>query len=255
MTIDDGILTGAVSPAKEEEMALWSRWREHADAPAREALLALHLPYARMVAAKMYARRISDEVEFDEYFQMATVALIESLDRYDPALGAQFRTYAHHRMSGAILSGLERLSERQQQISLQRRLKADRLSVVSEAPAPAPGNADELFRHLAEVGIGLALGAILDGSNILMEEDRWIPDQNYERIELKQFAKRARHLIQLLTEREAQVIQWHYLQSMSFDEIADKLGISRPRVSQLHYQGLNRLRKLLASREACKVSW
>lgn len=234
---------------------LWERLREDGDEEARSVLLALHVPYARVVAAKLYAGRITEDVEFDEYLQFATVALIESLDRYDPGAGAQFRTYAHHRMTGAILSGLEKLSDRTQQLSLQRRLKADRLTLAREAKTSPSAHADDLFRYLAEVGIGLALGAMLDGSNLLIDEERWVPDQSYERVELKQFTRRLKHLITQLTERESQVIQWHYLQSMSFEEIAEKLGISKPRVSQLHYQGLQRLKKLLTNRETCNISW
>jgi len=238
-----------------EEAAWWQAWRDSGDETARQSLLALHLPFARIMAAKLYTGRTDDAVEFDEYLQLATVALIEALDRYDPARGAQFRTYAHLRIKGAILSGLERLSERQQQISLMRRLKADRLSLAKEAPAPAKGHTDQLLQHLAEVGIGLALGAILDGTNLLAEEEGWAPDRGYERVELKQFSQRLRHLVKLLTERESQVIQWHYLQAMDFDDIAAQLGISKARVSQLHYQGLQRLKKLLTSPEACNVAW
>jgi RNA polymerase sigma factor for flagellar operon FliA len=237
------------------ELLLWRRWRCDGDEKARQALLQTHLPFARIMAGKLYAGRIHDAFEFEEYLQMATVALIESIDRYDPARGAQFRTFAHYRIHGAILTGLERMSERQQQISLQKRLKADRLSLATEATAPTKGNADQLFLYLAEVGIGLALGAILGDNDQGESEEEWAPDQSYDRVELKQFASRLRHLMDQLTERERQVIRGHYLQSMTFEEVASQLGISKARVSQLHYQGLQRMRKQLTSSEQCNVAW
>lgn len=237
------------------ERQLWDRLRNEGDEQARQSLLALHLPFARIMAARLYAGRVHDEFEFDEYLQMATVALIESLDRYDPSRGAQFRTFAHYRLHGAILSGLEKLSERQQQVSLQKRLRADRLSLAAQSAAPARNNADQLFLYLAEVGIGLALGTLLDATNVLEQEEGWGADQAYGRLELKQFAGRLTGLIARLTERERQVIRGHYLQAQTFEEVARQLGISKARVSQLHYQGLQRLRTLLTDHAACDVAW
>src|SRR5207247_5117094 len=97
-----------------EEAALWRQLRATSDAQAREKLLALHLPYARTLAATFYARRFHDEIEFGDYLQFASVGLLEALDRYDPGRGVQFRTFAARRMQGAILNGLEKLTEKQQ---------------------------------------------------------------------------------------------------------------------------------------------
>lgn len=73
-----------------QEAVLWRHWREQGDAQARETLIRLHTPYARILAAKLYAGRYHDEVEFDDYFQFACVGLLESIDRYDPQYGATF---------------------------------------------------------------------------------------------------------------------------------------------------------------------
>ena len=106
----------AVSSSNQES-ALWKRLRDGADTGARDALLAMHMPYAKVVAASYYSRRFHDEIEFGDYLQYASVGLLEAMDRYDPARGVQFRTFAARRMHGAILNGLERLTEKQQQIA------------------------------------------------------------------------------------------------------------------------------------------
>src|SRR5215217_267187 len=104
------------SPRRTDESVLWQRWRESHDGEAREALLTLHMPYARTIAAVLYGKRVNDGVEFGDYHQLAAVGLLEAMDRFDPARGVQFRTFASRRMQGAVLSGLERLTEKQQQI-------------------------------------------------------------------------------------------------------------------------------------------
>lgn len=241
--------------ATHEEQALWRRWLEARDEQARAGLMALHMPYARVLAAKCYAARLHDGVEFEEYLQFANVALIETLERYDPSRGAQFRTFAHRRICGAILSGLELLSERQQQISVQQRLRAERLKLAAGTVEPAGAPADALFRYLAEVGLGLALATLLDGAMIQNEAMAHAEDRAFDSTELKQLSYRLQHCLQRLTQRERDVIKGHYLHAMSFEELARMLGISNSRVSQLHQQGLHRLRKLLASRDLCDLAW
>ncbi len=76
------------------EAGLWELWRQHADDGARQRLLDLHLPYARIVAASYYAKRFHDEIEFGDYLQLASLGLIEALSRFDPGVGVQFRTFA-----------------------------------------------------------------------------------------------------------------------------------------------------------------
>jgi RNA polymerase sigma factor for flagellar operon FliA len=50
-----------------------------------------------------------------------------------------------------------------------------------------------------------------------------------------------------LPEREANILTWHYLQGTSLQDIAVRLEISRPRVSQLHSRALRALRETAAT--------
>lgn len=238
-----------------EETALWYRWQIREDAEAKELLIDMYLPYAKAISAKIFSGRLHNEIEFEEYFQFATIALLESLQRYEPGKGVRFTTFSFPRISGAILSGIEKLTEKQQQIALKKRLQKDRLSLKDEVIQPKPGNPDQLLQYLAEIGIGIALGAILDGTRMVSGEDEWQPDLNYERTELKQFRARCQHLLNELTEREKQVIQLHYFQELSFEEVARILGLSKARISQLHTQGLMRLRKIISMDIKTNVVW
>jgi RNA polymerase sigma factor FliA len=111
----------------EAEAGLWQRFRAAGDADARSRLLEMHLPYAKILAGVYFGRRYHDEVEFGDYLQLASIGLVEALDRFDPARGVQFRTFAARRMHGAILDGLERMTEKQQQIAARQRLRNERL--------------------------------------------------------------------------------------------------------------------------------
>ncbi len=227
------------------EATLWQRWTEARDEQARDLLARHYQDYARALAAQLYGRRSSDEFEFDEYLQFATVGMLESLDRFDPSHGAVFKTFATRRITGAVLSGLASLSERQEQIVLRRRVGEERTASLA-GDRLAHDDPEAILRELAGIGVGLALGYILDGTGMMEGGERALPDNTYSRIELKQFQERIKHVLKGLTPREQDVIRLHYFQSKSFDEVGEQLGLTKGRISQLHKQALARLRGLVA---------
>jgi len=228
----------------QDEDALWQRWIEQRDHAARDAIARHYLAYARALAAQLYSGRSSDEFEFDEYVQFATVGMMESLDRFDPTQGVMFKTFANRRITGAVLSGLALLSERQEQVVFRKRIADERTACLTDEK-PLDDDPEAILRELASIGVGLALGYILDGTGMVEGNEPALPDNTYVRTELKQFRERISHLLRRLTSREQEVVRLHYFQSKSFDEVAEQLGLSRGRVSQLHKQALGRLRGLL----------
>jgi RNA polymerase sigma factor for flagellar operon FliA len=235
------------------ESALWQRWTETRDNGARDLLARHYHAYARALAAQLYGRRSSDEFEFGEYLQFATVGMLESLDRFDPSQGVMFKTFATRRINGAVLSGLASLSERQEQIVMRRRVTEERTASLAE-DSLAYDDAESVLRELASIGVGLALGFILDGTGMVEGGDHALPDNTYTRVELKQFQDRIRYVLANLTPREQEVIRLHYFQSKSFDEVGEQLGVSKGRISQLHKQALVRLRSLIATGSAVDLA-
>lgn len=259
--------------------ALWERWRKDRDDAVRDELVRHYLPYARMMAATLYGRRTHDDVEFDDYLQLARIGLIEAIDRFDPAQGAQFKTFANKRLQGSMLNGLIRLTEKNQQINVRMRLRQERMDAIKEAAADeaqetgekaeagaaaSPRSPDKLFKYLAEVGIGIALGVLLEGTGMVDAEA--FDDQDhacapspevsyFRKTEILQLGTVLRGLLDRLSEQQKTVIDQHYLKDVPFDEIATLMKVTRGRVSQLHRQGLLRLRELLSKDGRLDVSW
>ena len=176
-------------------------------------------------------------------------------------------------MQGAILNGLERLTEKNQQIALQTRLRRERLDIIkAQALADVAGKIalqqggtatrdrarEGLFSYLAEVGIGLALGVLLDGTGMVDFDSigegasAVSPEVSYFRqAELRDLRQLVRDLLGRLSAQEQLVIRYHYLQEVSFDDIAGRLEVGRSRVSQLHRQALKTLRECLRHTDSC----
>jgi RNA polymerase sigma factor for flagellar operon FliA len=239
---------------QEEEHGLWRRLREEGDLSAREAILIHYLPFAKILAAKVYSGRHHDEFEFGEYVQYATIGLLESVSRFDPARGVKFKTFAGRRIIGSILNGLEHLSEKQQQISFRQRMAAERLHSI-RGRQPDGSNPDELFSYLAQVAVGLALGYILEDSGMYQKRNGSYMNNGYEAVETEQLQERMRSMVEKLPERERMVVKYHYMNHVPFEEIADMLCVTKGRISQIHKHAIDLLRQAMKEVRSCDVAW
>lgn len=253
----------AATLQEQDESTLWQRLREAADPDARERLLAIHLPYARIVAGSYYAKRFGSEVEFGDYLQYASIGLLEAMDRYDPARGVQFRTFAARRMHGAILNGLEKSTEKQQQIAVRQRMRAERLQDVREnaaehagleggAPARTP---EQLMRFVAEVGVGLAVCWMLEGTAMVEDPSGASSVPFYRSVQLRQLRDRLVQAVDGLPPQERTVVRSHFLQDVPFERIAADLQLTKGRISQINKQALQRLRRILAAEADWELSF
>lgn len=229
----------------------WLAFMASREAGLRTRLVERYLPFARIMAGKLYAGRTHMEVEFDEYLQYARVGLIEAVDRYDPRRGFKFETYAASRISGAILNGLASYSEVHEQVLARKRLVRERVDLLrGAAPDAGEADADAVFAHLAELAIGLAVGFVLEQTGMHVgEREPLYQDNSYARIELRQLRQRIGQLLDNLPARQRQVMVYHYQQQLPFEQIAGMLRVTKGRVAQLHKEALQRLRDELRARE------
>ena len=180
------------------------------------------------------------ELEFADYLQFASLGLLDAVERFDPDRGIKFETFSFRRIIGAILNGIRSLSEQQEQIAARQQLMATRVQSLKRG-ANVPDDVEGLFCHLAELAIGLAIGFVLEGTGMFESADSAYTENPYSRTEVRQLQTLVRDCVGKLRDNERQVITYHYLQQIGFDEIARTLGLSRGRISQIHKAGLKSL--------------
>jgi len=221
---------------------LWRDFSRSPDQENRDRIVSVYTSFARMLAAKLYAKRQVREIEFDEYLHYALLGLLESIDRYDPTQGAAFQTFASARIAGAVLNGIEKHSEYQQQVALRTRIRKERVqSLQSDAGRE---NSTSLFEELADIAIGLAVGYMLDGSGMYQEGCHVQARTGYDKAEFGQLCEILRRLVDALPEQQKKVVKYHYFFAHGFDEIGLLLGVTKGRVSQVHKKALLQLRVL-----------
>jgi RNA polymerase sigma factor FliA len=232
------------SSQADEERALWDKFVLGRDPMVRARLIQRYLGTVQHIAASLFARRTFNDLEFADYLQYGRVGLIESVDRFDPARGAAFTTYAGYRIRGAILNGIERSTELAAQGAYRVSVRQERVESAQEAMRT--GGQEDPFESMVDMAIDLALGYLLEDSGIHRDEGEDRTNDPYHACELKFLQERLKLIVEVLPERERLIIKSHYYEHIDFHMLATMLGISKGRVSQLHTRGLRLLR------EACR---
>lgn len=215
----------------------------------QDAIVEEYLPMVRKIAGSLFGLRHFDGVPYEEYVQFGAEGLLQAIERYDPNLGAKFETYASYRIKGAIMSGLEKSTEVNQQVATLRRMARERIdSLITAGEESAPSLADgpeAAFNRLVEVSLGLAVAFMLDDSGLFQSEPRTSWDDGPSNLAYKQLQQRLASAMTSLNDKERSVLEWHYFQHETFDVAADQMGLSKGRVSQLHRSALRKLREAL----------
>ena len=234
--------TTAVSAEAADRRSLWAQFVAAPGPQLRDQLIASYLSFTRNLAVRSYRMRADDSVSFDDYLQYARVGLIEALDRYDLSRGTSFESYSSHRIRGSILSGLSRDTELRAQRSHWRELVAERRESLAGRAAEQAGKAT--LEDFARLAVGLAIGLMLE-EPADERADESVEANPYAAAELSQMRERVRALVEQLPAREREVVRQHYYEQREFQEVAVKLGVTKGRVSQLHAQGVQRIREAL----------
>lgn len=199
-----------------QETELWWRWTRERDRAARETLVLMHTPWARLVARDVYLRLRMRGTEWGDFVQNATVGLIEATDRYDPDRGVEFRTFARHRVRGAVFNGL-RL------ILLDQMPRSEGPRAVERARSLEDGTDDgDALETFVALTVGLGIGHLLDTASLpYAPASQSTP---YVAVEQEQAYERLRSAVDGLPERERMVLTLHYFQHLPFVVVANCLG-------------------------------
>ena len=97
--VPSGHSSAAAVPGRaQRDRALFERLHDPDDNVGRDAVVERFLPLARQLAAR-YQR---PEEPFDDIFQVACLALVKAVDRFDPSRGIAFSSYAVPTINGEI---------------------------------------------------------------------------------------------------------------------------------------------------------
>lgn len=225
------------------EAAEWRNFKQEPCPETRIRLFDRYAPFARKVAQTEWRKLNLPGLELCDAQQLANEALLTSIERYDPERGVPFLAYVRPRLRGAIRNEWQRTSEAAAISGYRARVERDRLRSIGSA---SNASADDAIAQLREMAIGIAIGLMLE-TEAKAKVDQ-LPDREpsaYDEMAWRQLLGELGSRISQLPDRERLVLDYHYRQDIMFKEIAELLGLSKGRVSQIHAQALQRLRRAL----------
>jgi RNA polymerase sigma factor for flagellar operon FliA len=210
----------------------------------------VHLPLVKRIAHQICSR-LPPNVEVDDLIQEGLTGLLDALTRYKPQANLAFEVYAKTRIRGAIYDSCRKndILPRNQRDELEnlekvtRRLEQDLGRHPSEKEI-AGGAKMSLEDYHAIVATMVHLMPLDDLSDDLLPSDSENSDP-MRSLALSQLSDRIAKILETLPENEQLVFSLHYQEDLSYREIAQVMNISPGRISQIHTQGMIRIRSKL----------
>ncbi len=237
---------------REQTRALLSEYCRTRDRKLRNSLVEEY-----MYIAEISARRFSGRgVEYDDLLQVASLALIKALERFDCSKGVEFTSFATPSVVGEVKNyfrdklRLVRLPRRSMEIMRRAELARERLGhELGRNPTPAeiaralklPVEVvlEAMESHTAGFSVSLDDRAGEEDSQSVADTLGEL-DPSFESVELNDYLKRE---LSKLTEQERRVIIARFVGERSQRDIAQELGVSQMYVSRLERRVLSRLRE------------
>ena len=259
-------MTLAQTPVSDEIVApLVAEDTQAQAAASRAEMIAKHMPLVRYVAGSMSRHAgASSIVDYDDLLGYGAEGLIEAVDTFNPTYNVKFSTWAVMHIRTTIQDALRSLDPLPRSLRSKGK-EIDRVSYdLANRNGCWPADADVA----AELGVSVAklrttiqdiskvcvsLDAVEDAhgedqgyswmSSLADEDPEGDPDQALDAAETTVLLGEA---VEALPERERAVIVAYYRQGRSMRAVAEELGVSESRISQLHARALKMLRTYIS---------
>ena len=232
-----------------EEDALFAEFRRTGSRRLRNELVERHMGLAAHVAQRFGRRGPSD----DDLRQVAFLALVKAVDRFEPERNVAFSTFAGRTIEGEIKRHFRdhtwtvRVPRSAKEIHLRLRRATDELTQqLGRSPTVA-----QLAEHLGidadEVIEGIAAGSAYSASSLDAPAG---PDSEGPRqlgAEDVGFGHVAdvtlvQEMMAALPPREREIVRLRFYEELSQSEIAERVGISQMHVSRLLRRSFDQMR-------------
>ena len=236
---------------------LLSDYRHSKDHMIKQEIVMRYVPMVRVIALSM-KEVYSGFAQIDDIVNEGVIALMKSIDKYGPEKNVKFDTYINKRIKGLIID----MARKQDWVPRSIRKSAKELSeAVNELYTELgrmPGD-EEIAEHMnltieqyrEKVSksnfFGILSLEVITEENGETRKTAKLPADDIKNtpehiLISSEMDSELRKGIEVLREREKQVITMYYHKNLNMREIAEHLEISEPRVSQIHANALRKLR-------------
>jgi RNA polymerase sigma-B factor len=238
-----------------DEQRLFARYRRCDDRAAREALVDRFLPLATQLARRYH--RGSEPL--DDLVQVASVGLLKAIDRFDPARGIAFSSFAVPTIAGELKRYYRdkgwavRVPRDLQELALRVDRATDRLTHQLGRRPTASEIADDLGVAVEQVLEAHEAAAAYRADSLDRpgsDDDQDAPrvvdtlgddEPGYRRAE---DSATVEAMAWVLSDREREVLRLRFEEDLTQSEIGQRVGLSQMHISRLLRQAVARLREV-----------
>jgi RNA polymerase sigma factor FliA len=252
---------------REDDAELWGKFFVARDPALRETLILRYVPLVHFVLHRL---GLSPAIgsDYEDLASQGLLGLIDAVDRYDPAHGTQFSTYATRRVRGQVLDQLRALDWLSRSARRRTREVQNAITALWGQYQRAPTD-EELATHL-NLELDKLRQALVEADHVIISLDA---DENADTEEAslhelladeehpenadpgEMWGERDQHarlveMIKTLPEREQLILSLYYHEELTMKEIGKVLDLSESRVCQLHARAMLNLRAQLKNQSA-----
>lgn len=235
---------------QEDINSLFIRYKQTGEVALRNQIAEKYLYIADILAKKFVGRG----VEYDDLKQVASLALLKGIERFDPDMGMQFSTFITPTITGEIKNYFR---DKSRLIKLPRRLnetavRVRKYSAELLAEKGVKPTAKEIAAALNipedEVIQALEISGTVSLDTLASDDDRSLHDvvaddnDGFEQLETKDSLRSA---MKDFDDVERKLIKYRFVDELSQAETAEKLGVSQMFVSRTERKLLARMREKL----------
>ena len=240
----------------QSDRELLERYRQTGDQDLKWELVLRYTDLVRRIALQA-SGVYSSFAQLDDIVQEGLLVLLHAVDKFDLSKNVKFETYVSTRLRGMIVD----LARRQDWLPRQVRQKALRLNRAVDELAALLGRAPNSFEVAQHMGLTreqydallsetavsnlVSFEAVLDSwgsasERYLSQNGDYNPtEKELQEQELHEILAQG---ISSLRKNERLVLSLYYEKELNMKEIAQVLGVSAARVSQIHSRALQNLR-------------
>ena len=228
------------------------------DIDLRNELL-VHYSYIAQIAAKKFAGR---GVEYEDLYQVASLALLKALERYDDARGVKFGSFATPSVLGEIKNyfrdrskvirlprrageAMKKLTETQEELTLElgRPPRPEEIAKRMEIPLEQVYQLVEMKANAHVLSLDEALPGSHGEEGQSLGEILGHEPEEYSRIETTDLINRA---LSMVTPEERDILIQRFVHNKSQRAIAEQMDVSQMYISRLERKVLLKLREALS---------
>lgn len=249
-----------VEIAAENQLDLWQQYRESKSTEIRNEIVLQYTGLVKKIVLR-FRGSYNNFGQMDDMVNQGMIALIDAVEKFDPGMGNKFETFATLKIRGAIIDFMRKqdwVPRSQRSLSkvleetygelyveLEREPTNEELSArmgISET------NLQKIYqqRHNSIVlSYEEAINEKMMEVSPLITEER--SDDSPEATVLQDELKtKLAEAIDQLKEKERLVVSLYYYENLKLKEIAEVLGVTESRVSQIHSQAMIKMKNRLS---------